>query len=376
MFNPVGRSLGAMVPLIHKTPSQIASASKYTRAIPQSLELITNKVGVPLQKLPPPIQPSLNARRINARTSLKHPIYQAPKRFFSTQSEKPEQLKKPEKQLYHSPTMPAGVKKFTGLGAAFYDCLHEPISTEDLNFYRKLIKPNESNLFVGPGTEKLALSLARRGLKVDLLEPSPDMRQICEAKVKREQLEVHIHPCSWKHFLSDQSEHKYNNIIVPGGETFMDTLDKSEVLEILKNALRQLVPRGRIFVDLLFPALDYPNQGEKHSTRTIVGEVKGENGALKRMDCKIEHEWVVGTWRVEQRIIKVSQDGEDLQSQEDHSTIRSYSANELIKLLMEAGFVKVEMLHFVSLPHEEERMTFVAEKAPDLFDKPISNFRF
>lgn len=351
------RFVGAIVPFAYRSPTAIASASQAARTIPKKLEPITKRVGTPLQSCDRSIQHPLPIQKKVQRKHLaNHPaIEQACRRSFATLS--------PNKSYpYPYPPSPEGVNKFTGLTAAFYDCLKGEVPEEDVNFYHKLTKDQDKVLVIGSGTGRLLLALSQRGLKMDGIEPSKTMREICETKALQNQQEVRLYSKYMENFLLDT---RYDSIFVPE-ETFMYILNEKTALNTLKNMLDHLNPGGQLVIDLLLPPMDCWGEPITSYQHTISRELGGNFKGMT-VSCEIKHQWnLIRKFRKEVQTIKISQQEEPLQCQIDESKIRSYSVLEFINLLNQAGFTDVKVARFVP---KENKMTFQAKKAADLFDK-------
>jgi len=341
MVYPSGRFLGSIVPFVHRSPA-IASIIKTPIAAPKTLKPRAKRINIPLPSFVPSLHPHLHGQRTYTR---KHPqpiIDQACRRSFGNG---------PEKK--HSHPYP-----LSRLAAGLYDLLNGPLPVEEVDFYRGLITDQEKVLVVGSGTGQLLLALIGRGLKVDGIEPSQPMRDICMSKALENQQEALVYSQSME-TLNLRS--RYGSIFVPN-ETFMSILNENKALETLKNFRSHLEPGGQLVIELLLPSMG--NEVIKNYNHSIVRDLDG-----KQISCEIQYQWnAIKKWRRGCLDIEFSENGKLDHCQIEHSKIRLYSAEEFKEMLERAGFVDIKELRSVSLSHEEDKITFQAKKAADLFD--------
>lgn len=350
-----GRVLGAIVPFAYRSSLAMASISQTTRVIPKHLETITKKIGIPLPasaSLTPHQLPTQKPiKRINTKKLSIPAIHHIHKRSFGSSS---------KQNSSSSPPLQEGVKKFTGLAACVYDCLKGSIPAKEVDFYHHLINDKDEVLVIGSGTGRLLLALEQRGIKVEGIEPSPAMREICMNKALLNQQKVNVYS---QHMENFQLDTKYDSIFVPE-ETFMYILDKNVALETLKNFSSHLKPGGQLVIELLFPSKTYRRGATESFREYVYNEQDGTS-----VSCEVDYKWSFrNQYKKEKRTIVTSQHGEPLQSQTDLTYLRFYSPFEFLRLLKEAGFIDVDIRRSIDLLTKEIKVAFQAKKAVDLFD--------
>jgi SAM-dependent methyltransferase len=131
------------------------------------------------------------------------------------------------------------------LSAPFYDLFDRKANVE---FFLRYAMPAGRLLDVGAGTGRIAIPLARKGVMIHCIEPSPAMRKEFERKLDREPgLRKYISLVAGKAHTFECSD-SFPVCILSG--TFDHLLDHGERLAALNNISRHLDPDGVLVFDV------------------------------------------------------------------------------------------------------------------------------
>ncbi len=134
------------------------------------------------------------------------------------------------------------------LSSQFYEA-SKPSGQEisgDISYYMSRIPKDRSVLEAGVGTGRLLVSFLKAGYKIDGLDRSESMLDICRQNLDRENLKSQLFLKDLEDFYREDS---YDTIIVPTGSFCL----LENPLKVLQNFHRSLKEDGTIIIDLYYP---------------------------------------------------------------------------------------------------------------------------
>lgn len=216
-------------------------------------------------------------------------------------------------------------------------------------FYHYAAKAGEV-LDIGAGTGRIAIPLARQGIKLHCVEPSPAMRSEFERKLQEE-------PELWERITVIAGEAKSFHI----GRTFPAAflsgsfdhlLDDKERLAALRNIGRHLVPDGCLVFDIFLGLM-------KDSPLSPAGVARVSGREVRR--------FVGGRMLPEQRketrlVFEVYEEGTLIERIEERSLVGITSRKDIHRLLKVAGFrVQREWSGYNFKPFQEGNSILIVE---------------
>ena len=200
------------------------------------------------------------------------------------------------------------------------------------------------DLACGPGRH--ALEFARRGFSVTGVDGAKKFIEDAKEKSASENLDVHFEQADMREFIKEESFDLVINLFTSFG--YFE--DKEDDLKVLKNVHRSLRKKGVLFLDLAGKEIIARVFKERDWSRE-------DNDTLLVIERQLEQNWswIVNRWF----IVK---NGETKEITFSH---RLYSAEELSRLVKEAGFGKVDVygsLDGRTYDHKAQRLIVIAKK--------------
>lgn len=144
------------------------------------------------------------------------------------------------------------MREYKKISSELYD-FTKPIGKSldgDLEFYYQEIKDFKGPILeAGVGTGRLLIPYLERGLKIEGLDYSQEMLDLCKKNLDQRGLKTRLYRQDLKTMSLDK---KFEAIIMPTGSICL--IDNIDLL--LKNFYDHLRDQGKIFIDLIFP-LDF-----------------------------------------------------------------------------------------------------------------------
>jgi SAM-dependent methyltransferase len=197
---------------------------------------------------------------------------------------------------------------------------------ENLEFFYERAAAFGEVIDVGAGTGRIAIPLARRGVEVYCVEPSPAMRRVFEKKLDREpQLRARI-TLACSDAASFDPGRRFPAAFLSG--SFDHLLDEAERLAALRNVCLHLSADGRLVFDVFLGSMDDRSLSPAGVAQTPDGEVRRLVGGRMLPDGKKE------TILVFERYAE----GELVERIEEHSLVGITDRSTVHDLLGRTGF--------------------------------------
>lgn len=197
---------------------------------------------------------------------------------------------------------------------------------ENLDFFYERAAAAGEVIDVGAGTGRIAIPLARRGVEVYCVEPSPAMRRVLEKKLDREpQLRPKI-TLAASDAASFDPGRRFPAAFFSG--SFDHLLDDAERLAALRNVYRHLSADGWLVFDVFLGSMDDRSLSPAGVAQTPEGEVRRLVGGRMLPDGKRE------TILVFERYAQ----GELVERIEEHSLVGITNRSMIHDLLRRTGF--------------------------------------
>lgn len=120
----------------------------------------------------------------------------------------------------------------------------------DIEYYYEKIKDIKGNILeAGVGTGRILIPYIEKGLKVDGVDISEDMINICKENCKKYNIECDLFV---QNLIELNINKKYDAIIMPTG-SFCLINNREDMKNVLKNFKEHLNKNGKIILDILFP---------------------------------------------------------------------------------------------------------------------------
>ena len=229
-------------------------------------------------------------------------------------------------------TEPGGSTWHYGLVARWWAEFAE--SGPEIDYFRRFVERGQPALDVACGTGRLLIPYLRAGLDVDGCDVSPDMLAECRVAAEREGLSPTLYAQAM-HELD--LPRRYRTIVVCGGFGLGSTREQDA--EALRRLHAHLEPGGLLALDTEVPpdelrarrewAEPKPRKASDGDEYALVARVADFDSVSKRVVREVR----AFRWH----------DGELVEEEEHSLTEHFYSADELVPLLEDAGFVDVEV---------------------------------
>lgn len=141
------------------------------------------------------------------------------------------------------------------LDGATYDESYQD-HVEDIPFYCELVAAAESVLYLGAGTGRIAVPMARhmkQGAKLTCIERMTPMIDVLKQRIKTANLEVFIQQ---EDFLSLELPETTFDLVVAPFNVLMHVHEQAQMVRLLTEIEGALTPSGRFAFDVLMPDLE------------------------------------------------------------------------------------------------------------------------
>ena len=197
---------------------------------------------------------------------------------------------------------------------------------ENLDFFIKYAADAATVLDIGAGTGRIAVPLARAGLSLCCVEPSPAMRREFELKLEAEPgLKAMIEIIAGG--AADFDLGRTFPLALLSG-CFDHFLDDQERLAALANIARHLVPGGRLLMDSFLGLMG-------DSPLSPAGEVARDGLVYRRL---VGGKVLPGGTRDTELVFETYRDGVLIDRTEVHSLVGITTREHILDLLAEAGY--------------------------------------
>jgi ubiquinone/menaquinone biosynthesis C-methylase UbiE len=247
--------------------------------------------------------------------------------------------------------------EYRGLMAQLWDAFRgDTTNWSDQVLYRKLARERGGALLdVGCGTGRLLLDLLAHGVDADGVDNSPEMLALCREKAAARGLSPRLYEQPMEAL---DLPRRYCTILVPSS-SFQLLTDPEDAAEAMVRFRDQLEPGGM----LALPFMEFWREGEPLSTEwTGPREVSLPDGTLARRWTRAEFDPVTRCESSEDRW-ELVRDGVTIAAEHHRRSpaTRWYSQAEAIRLLQQAGFTEIRLLHeFEEIPAGPDDRLFTA----------------
>ena len=244
------------------------------------------------------------------------------------------------------------MKDRSGLGGYeksghLYDLFDQKANIE---FFLRYASQAKEVLDVGAGTGRIALPLAKRGVKVVCIEPSPAMRQEFETKLAQQpDLSARIHLLPGE--ASSFSLGRTSPVAFLSG-SFDHFLDDEERVSSLINIARHLDRKGTLVFDVFLGLMG-------DSPLSPAGRVKAGTREYRRF---VGGKVLPGHKKETQLVFETYEDGELIERIEEISLVGITSRPGIHRVLAESGFaVREEWGDYDFTPYQEGDSLLIVE---------------
>jgi SAM-dependent methyltransferase len=234
---------------------------------------------------------------------------------------------------------------------------------ENVEFFHHYAAKAGEILDIGAGTGRIAIPLARRGVSVCCVEPSPAMRREFEAKLREE-------PHLWERITLTEGEaisfdlgRTFPAAFLSG--SFDHLLDDEERLSALRNIGRHLSDGGVLVFDVFLGLM-------KGTPLSPAGVVQAGGREIRRL---VGGRMLSGQRKETTLVFEVYEKGELVERIEERSLVGITDRRALHRLLEMAGFeVQREWGDYDFRPFEEgDSLLIVEARDPKGFPKPLGS---
>ena len=218
---------------------------------------------------------------------------------------------------------------YASLASEVYD-LDKPIGSSfgDVEFYRARLKDCKGPILEpATGTGRILIPLMEMGLKIDGLDGSKDMLEICRKNCRERNLRPNLFEGQMESF---SLEEKYEAIIVPAG-SFLLIHQREDSIRALENFYKHLKKGGRLILDIF---LQEDLSLGKLSTRTW----EASNGDIISLEEKLVKLDYIKQYTVSHARYERWRKGVLLESQLESFPLRWYGVEEFRLILESIGF--------------------------------------
>lgn len=157
------------------------------------------------------------------------------------------------------------MKEYKSISSQMYE-ITKPVGSSiggDLEYYYDKIKDLKGPILeAGVGTGRLLIPYAQKGLRIEGVDLSPHMLDICRSNCQAHKVQAQLY---LQDLVKLQLDQAYEAIIMPTGSFCLIT-DLDDARKVLKSFGDHLAPGGRIILDLAFP-LDFEKGEDLYLTR-------------------------------------------------------------------------------------------------------------
>jgi len=244
-----------------------------------------------------------------------------------------------------------------GKAARFYDLFGEK---PDVEFYKEQALLSRGKVLeLGVGTARLALELARCGVKVVGIDNSPDMLRVARRKLTKEPTDVRRRLTLKRSDIRDpRLTEKFSMIYVPAS-TFGHLTNVEDQTKVLRCVYNSLEDGGRFVFDVEQFSPDKPPSSWWVERKELgKGSVVVRSGFV-RSDLREKKSTL-------HLFFDLYRNGKLIERYYEYGVVAMFTKRELVKLLRETGFKMVSVYgNFDKSRYRRSspRMVFVARKA-------------
>ncbi|WP_153732794.1 class I SAM-dependent methyltransferase [Sporosarcina obsidiansis] len=198
----------------------------------------------------------------------------------------------------------------------------------DVEFYSNRLASCSGNILEpGVGTGRILIPLLERGFKVDGLDVSTEMLEICRTNCEKRGFNPKLFEGKMELFSFDKN---FEAIIVPTG-TFLLLHRREDSIKALKNFRHHLSNGGRLMIDI-FLQTDFSI--DKVTTRTW----ESMNGDIITLENKIVEVDYINQHTISHNRYEKWRNGTLIQTELERFPLRWYGIEEFKMLLEQVGF--------------------------------------
>jgi cyclopropane fatty-acyl-phospholipid synthase-like methyltransferase len=204
----------------------------------------------------------------------------------------------------------------------------------------------------------MLLALHASGIHADGVDLSADMLDRCRAKLQAAGFAPELQLAPMQHFSMGR---QYNCVLVAGG-SFQLLTEETDVASCLHCIREHLLPGGRLFLDV--DVAEPESNAEWKVGRTATREVQGE-GAIE-VDTLVYSS--TNTFDRKTRLstistrYQLSREGRHIQTVTDTIVMRVFSTEDVLTLLLHAGFAVFEVSSVQLFAAHSGSLLFGAER--------------
>lgn len=244
------------------------------------------------------------------------------------------------------------MKEYKKISSEVYE-FTKPVGSSlsgDLEYYYQHIKDLDGYILeAGVGTGRLLIPYLQKGLKLDGVDLSKDMLNICKQNLKKHKLESNLYLQNLKDLKIDR---KYQAIIMPTGSFCLIT-DLEQVFAVLKSFKSHLAPEGKLILDISFPS-DFI-EGEKtyiYKTSEKENIILSVNNLY--LDYNLQRRYSIN--RYEKWV-----DDKLIDSEIAEFNLNWYGIREFTYMLKEIGFKNIQYEENYGLKEDIGLVTFICQ---------------
>jgi ubiquinone/menaquinone biosynthesis C-methylase UbiE len=246
--------------------------------------------------------------------------------------------------------------EYRGLMARLWDAFRgDTTHWPDQILFRKMARQRGGALLdVGCGTGRLLLDLLSHGVDADGVDNSPEMLALCREKAAARGLSPLLYEQPMERL---DLPRRYRTILVPSS-SFQLLTDPNDAAEAMRRFSAHLEPGGM----LALPFMEFGGDGGPLSTDWGTREVSLPDGTLARRWSRSSFDPVTRCESSEDRW-EVVQGGVTIAAEHHRRSpaTRSYTQAEAVRLLQDAGFSEIRLLHeFEETPASPDDRMFTA----------------
>lgn len=239
------------------------------------------------------------------------------------------------------------IEEYGVLSALVYD-LSKPIGYSiegDIEYYYEQLKDIHGEILdVGSDTGRLLIPLLKKGLNVTGMEPSNDMRMLCNKYLGRHQVQTTILNCKIEDLKQKQC---YEAVVIPSGTFCLFQNPKIS----LKNIYQSLREEGMLLVDIILP-LDFKiNEGSINHYNI------DESQDIELMSLTTECDWIEQKMTIINKYTLLK-DGEIVSIETARMEQYWYGVKEFINMLEAVGFTGIEYVRGYDIDSNSSLITF------------------
>lgn len=218
----------------------------------------------------------------------------------------------------------------------------------DFEYYWNILRNLDGNVLeAGVGTGRLLIPYRRKGMKIDGVDISKEMLEICEDNCKKYNVDYELYHQDLVELNIDK---KYGAIIMPTG-SFCLINDRKDMKKVLKKFKNHLNKDGRIIIDIILP-VDFV----EYERKTKIYKLDDRTGIIHtyealNIDWENQRTYSINRYEkwIDDKLV-----GEEL----SEFNINWYGQEEFTLILKEAGFKNIESEWNYGQDGERNTLTF------------------